>query len=262
MIDTHSHPYLPEFDSDRDEIMLNAQRAGVRHIILPNVDVSTIQPMRELHGAYKELTSMALGLHPTEVNESWRDSLAMIEQEWNINQNDYIAVGEVGIDLYWDKTFADEQMQVFDIQVRKALDMDIPVIIHCRDGLDEVLEVLSGVDRPPKAVFHSFGGTADDVDKVRRVGDFYFGLNGVVTFKNSRLDDTIQEITLDRILLETDAPYLAPVPLRGKRNQPSYIQYTCAHIASVLEQPSAVIADKTTMNASLLFNLNLPLTNI
>ncbi|MCH5346950.1 MAG: TatD family hydrolase [Muribaculaceae bacterium] len=256
MIDTHSHPYLEEFDADRDEVLQRAFDGGVGHVILPNVDISTIEPMRALHRLYPSTTSMALGLHPTEVKESWRDDLSLIDHEWDLNANDYKAVGEVGIDLYWDKTFREEQMQVLDIQTRRAADMNLPVIIHCREGLDEVLEVLSGLEKKPDAVFHSFGGSMADVDKVRRVGDFYFGINGVVTFKNARLDNTLREITPERIVLETDAPYLAPVPKRGRRNEPAFIAHTAGYVANVFEQSIDKIEDITTANAINLFKLS------
>lgn len=257
MIDTHSHPYLSEFDNDCAEVMARAVQAGVKHIVLPNVDVHTIGQMRELHAEFPKLTSMAMGLHPTEVGASWQEDLAAIDDEWERNKTDYIAVGEVGIDLYWDKTFADEQMQVFDIQARRAVDIDLPLIIHCRDGLDETLEVLSGLEIKPRAVFHSFGGSPDQVEKIRRIGDFYFGLNGVVTFKNARLDNTVKEITLDRILLETDAPYLAPVPRRGQRNEPEYIVYTCQQIASILNLDNNFVEHETSVNATKLFNIKI-----
>lgn len=255
LIDTHSHPYLEEFDEDRDDVMRRAAEAGVGHIILPNVDLNTVAPMRTLHERWRGMTSMAMGLHPTEVGESWRDDLAAIEDEWSRRGDEYVAVGEVGIDLYWDKTFAEQQMQVFDRQVAMAVERDLPVIIHCREGLDRALEVLSGYSSPPAAVFHSFGGTTADVDRVRRIGDFYFGINGIVTFKNCRLSDSLDAIGRDRLLLETDAPYLAPVPNRGKRNEPAFVALTAAHVARCLGMTADEVALVTSANARDLFKI-------
>ena len=252
MIDTHSHPYLEEFDEDRHEVMDRARAAGVERIILPNVDLNSIGPMRRLHEEYPDVTAMAMGLHPTEVRESWRDDIARIDEEWARNRDDYVAVGEVGIDLYWDKTFEEQQMIIFETQMERARRDSLPVIIHCREGLDQTLEVLAefpGV----QAVFHSFGGGFDEIEKIRRVGDYYFGLNGVVTFKNCRTRETFAEIGLDRMLLETDAPYLAPVPKRGKRNEPAFVAHVAAHVAQTMNLPLETIDARTTENALKLF---------
>lgn len=254
MIDTHTHLYLTEFGTpDEQHATVNrAIEAGVEKMIFPNVDLSTIGPMRTLAAGYPDNVAMAMGLHPTEVNQGWRDTLAAVEAEHLAHETDYIAVGEVGIDLYWDCTFVNEQMQVFDAQVSLAGKFGVPVIIHCREGLDQALEVMQGHTGVP-AVFHSFGGTASDVDRIRRIGDYYFGINGIVTFKNSRLRDVLPEITADRILLETDAPYLAPVPYRGKRNESAYLPSTAAFIAQTLSITSSTLSSVTTANAHALF---------
>lgn len=254
MIDTHTHLYLPQFDADRSEVMRRAFDAGVTQMVFPNVDLATIEPMRQLAAQYPQSVSMAMGFHPTEVKEDWRHCVAQAMDELG-DGSDYVAVGEVGIDLYWDKTFEAEQMQAFDQQVARAIELGLPVIIHCREGLEQTLEVLEG-RRSARAVFHSFSGTAADVNRIRRVGDYYFGVNGVVTFKNCSVRDTIPEITLDRLVLETDAPYLAPVPHRGKRNETSYIAYTAAHIASHLGLDNAEVASRTSANARFLFALS------
>lgn len=254
MIDTHTHLYLPEFGSldEQRATVARAIGAGVEKMIFPNVDFSTIAPMRTLAACFPSNIAMAMGLHPTEVNQGWRDAIAEVETEHLAHEPEYIAVGEVGIDLYWDSTFEAEQMQAFDAQVALAKRLGVPVIIHCREGLDQVLEVLQGHKDVP-AVFHSFGGTPTDVERIRRVGDYYFGINGIVTFKNSRLRDTLPEITAERILLETDAPYLAPVPHRGKRNESSYLPSTCAFIAQTLNLTSSTLSSITTTNAHTLF---------
>ncbi|MDE6081091.1 MAG: TatD family hydrolase, partial [Muribaculaceae bacterium] len=214
-----------------------------------------VEPMKLLHSSRPEVTAMAMGLHPTEVNSDYRQALNQIEAELLADPTQYVAVGEIGIDLYWDKTFREEQMEVFRTQCRWAVDMDKPVIIHCREGLDETLEVLASLPEPPRGVFHSFGGTPEDVERIRRTGDFYFGINGIVTFKNSSLRNTIKHIDPERLLLETDAPYLAPVPMRGKRNESAFMIHTAAHVADSLGMTPQRLASLTTENAKRLFRL-------
>lgn len=255
IVDTHSHLYLPDFEHPH-EVVKRALDAGVGHIIFPNVDLTTIEPMKALHHDFPEYTSMAVGFHPTEVNDDWQQSLAVVEEELISDPSRYVAVGEIGIDLYWDKSFREQQMLAFERQIQWATRLNLPVIIHCREGLDEVLEVLSGAEKTPQGVFHSFGGTVEDVERIRRTGDFYFGINGIVTFKNSRLREVLPAIGPDRLLLETDAPYLSPVPHRGKRNESSYIIHTAAHMAASLGLSADDLADITTANAKRLFNIS------
>lgn len=256
LVDTHTHLYLDEFASEKAETVRRAIDAGVGKMIFPNVDLSTIAPMKSLHAEFPDNTFMAMGLHPTEVNSEWKHDLDLVKAELDAGGNDYIAVGEIGIDLYWDKTYRNEQMQVFSIQVDWAVERDLPVIIHCREGLDEVLEILDSKPIKPKAVFHSFGGTVEDVERIRCSGDFYFGINGIVTFKNSKLGEVLPAIGADRILLETDAPYLAPVPHRGRRNESAYIVHTAAKIADALGLSADKVAEITTANATRLFGIN------
>lgn len=256
MIDTHTHLYLDEFSSDCDEVMHRAIESGVERMIFPNVDLSTVGPMLELHSRYPQNTFVAMGLHPTEVKETWRDDLAKIESLFDNSSARYVAVGEIGIDLYWDKTFRNEQMKVFARQVEIALDRNLPIIIHCRDGLDEVLEVLDAASAVPRGVFHSFGGTVEDVARIRQTGDFYFGINGIVTFKNSNLGKALPAVGLDRMLLETDSPYLAPVPHRGRRNESAFMVHTAAHVADVIGLEISEVAEATSANARTLFKLS------
>lgn len=257
MIDTHTHLYLPEFtDPDTkggEQAVDRAVEAGVTHMLFPNVDLTTVAPMKALHATRPEVTSMAMGLHPTEVNDGWRDSLAAIQQQ-AADWHEFVAVGEIGIDLYWDKTFEEEQMIVLETQMNWAREHDLPVIIHCREGLPQVLEVLQGFSNA-RGVMHSFGGTPVDVEAVRKVVDFHFGINGIVTFKNSKLRESLPAIGPDRLLLETDSPYLAPVPHRGKRNESAYLPHTAAHIASYLGMETAEIDSATTANAKALFGI-------
>ncbi|MDE6279342.1 MAG: TatD family hydrolase [Paramuribaculum sp.] len=254
MVDTHTHPYLPEFDADRDEVVRNAIAAGVEMMILPNVDFSTIQPMKELAARWPENTRMAMGLHPTEVTSSWRDNFGIIESELR-GGTPYVAVGEVGMDLYWDKTWREAQMEALDYQMKLATQLGLPVIIHCREALDEVIEVMSGLPEIPPLVMHSFGGTVEDVERLRKYGDFYFGINGIVTFKNSRLREVLPAIGLDRILLETDAPYLAPVPYRGRRNQPAYVVETGREVARSLGVDFDMVKSVTDSSARKFFGI-------
>ena len=254
LFDTHTHLYLPEFAEDGSgSAVERAIAAGVKTMMLPNVDLTTIKPLKELHNLFPANTLMAMGFHPTEVNNDFGQALETISREITSNPGLYSAVGEIGMDLYWDKTFRDEQMQAFDTQCRLALSLDLPVIIHCREALDETLEVIEGLPRMPQAVFHSFGGTKEDVERILSKGDFYFGINGIVTFKKSTLPQTLEAIPKGRLLLETDSPYLAPVPHRGKRNESAYITSTAAKVAEVLGLSTEEIADITTANAQRLF---------
>lgn len=256
-IDTHTHLYLPEFndgDGKGCDVVDRAIKAGVTHMIFPNVDLTTIEPMEQLADQYPDNISVAMGLHPTEVGDGWRDTLAEILEKADCGRS-YVAIGEVGIDLYWDKTYAEEQMQVFETQAIKASSSGLPLIIHCRDGLPQALEVLQGV-KNVSGVFHSFGGTVDDVEAIRRVGDFYFGINGIVTFKNSKLREVLPAIGSERIVLETDSPYLAPVPHRGKRNESSYVPLIANCIAQTLDIQTEKIALQTSKNATILFSLD------
>lgn len=256
IIDTHTHLYLPEFDGDEGSLatVRRAVDAGVGKMIFPNVDLTTVEPMKQLHRAAPDVTYMAMGFHPTEVNERWRDSLAQIRAELDAAPSDYVAIGEIGMDLYWDRTYADEQMQALEVQMQWARERDLPVILHCREGLDQMLEVLQEFPAA-RGVMHSFGGTIQDVERIRRVGDYYFGINGIVTFKNSVLHEVLPAIGPERMLVETDSPYLAPVPHRGKRNESAYIVHTVARIAQSLMLTDEKVADVTTANARILFDL-------
>ncbi len=254
MIDTHTHLYLPEFDDGGESAVRRAVDIGVEHMVFPNVDLTTIEPMEQLAAKFPENISCAMGLHPTEIDENWREDLQKIFDHFGDGSR-YVAVGEVGIDLYWDKTYRNEQIEAFEMQVEKAVELNLPVIIHCRDGLGEVLEVMRKFPAA-RAVMHSFGGTIDDVKEIRRVGDYYFGINGIVTFKNSKLREVLPEIGIDRLLLETDSPYLAPVPNRGKRNESSFLPHISAHIAQTLNLTATEVADATSRNAETLFGMS------
>lgn len=263
MTDTHTHIYMDEFSFDSQSAdsmegqcatVDRAIEAGVEKMIFPNVDRATIEPMMRLHALRSASTFVAMGLHPTEIKENWRTELDYIMNELRSAPSDFVAVGEVGIDLYWDKTFEREQMLAFDEQMAVASELELPVIIHCREGLDNVLEVIQG-HRDVRCVFHSFGGTKEDVERIRLVGDYYFGINGIVTFRNSRLSEVLPAIGADRLLSETDSPYLAPVPNRGKRNESAWIPFIVRKMAEALDLPFGKMAEITTQNANKFFKI-------
>lgn len=254
MIDTHSHPYLEQFKDGGAEVVKRAVDAGITHIVLPNVDGSTIAPMTELHTRFPDCTSMAMGLHPTEVEEGWASIIDQMEVL--LDKGGFVAVGEVGMDLYWDKTYKKEQMEAFGRQMQIAERLGLPVIIHCREALEETIAVIAEVRPTVPLIFHSFTGSPEDVEKIREVCDPMFGINGVVTFKNAvSIREALPIIGLDHILLETDAPYLAPVPYRGRRNEPAYVVNTCKKVAEVLEMSAEDVEAATDRNAKLIFNL-------
>lgn len=256
MIDTHSHIYMDEFSDGGADALTRALAAGVSHMVLPNVDISTIEPMMALHRRFPQNTSVALGLHPTEVGDDWREIVAGMEHQ--LETGHYVAVGEVGVDLYWDKSRRKDQLEAFAEHLRIADRLHLPVIIHCREALDEVISVIGEVKPDVSLIFHSFTGSAEDVRKIREVCDPVFGINGVVTFKNAQpLSDALPEITLGKILLETDSPYLAPVPHRGKRNESSYLPAICAKLAETLGVSRDKVDNITTANAAAVFGINL-----
>lgn len=264
MIDTHTHIYLPQFDDEcpgaqafegRCNTVDRAVEAGVAKMIFPNIDRASIEPMLALHALRPHNTFMAMGLHPTEVKENWQEELSLCMGVLDDGPSSFVAVGEVGIDLYWDKTFESEQMTVFNRQVAAARRHNLPVIIHCREGLDQVLEVLAGHSGAP-AVFHSFGGSTDDVERILAAGDYYFGFNGIITFKNSKLDDTIRAVPSNRILSETDSPYLSPVPFRGRANESARLPLIIAKIANVLGLTMEEADRLTSDNAQNFFKLS------
>lgn len=253
MIDTHSHIYSEEFDADRAEVIANAKAVGVDHIILVNVDRTTLEPMRELVIRYPEYCQMAIGLHPTRVTTNYVVELNSVAAE--LKRGDYCAIGEIGIDLYWDETFKQEQIRVFETQLQWAIDYDLPVIIHTRKAFAEVFASLSkfkGLGL--RGVFHCFGGGIEEAKKAVSLG-FFLGIGGVVTYKNSNLSDILLQIGVEHVLLETDAPYLPPVPYRGKRNEPKFLVEIAQKLALVFQLPVGKIDEITTNNAKRLFNI-------
>lgn len=254
MIDTHSHIYGPEFDSDRDLVIERAKAVGVTKSILANVDTTTINPMLQCHATYPDFTVMAMGLHPTSVNAGYKEELKVIEQQ--ISKNKFAAIGEIGLDLYWDKTFEKEQITVLEQQLDWALTLDLPVILHIRKAYAETFKILKRFyGRPLHGVFHCFGGGSEEAKKAVSMG-FALGIGGVVTYKNSNLGEIISPIGIDHIILETDAPYLSPTPNRGKRNEPSNLHYVKERLASIFQTNAEIIDEITTKNAIKIFKIS------
>ncbi|NPA36582.1 MAG: TatD family hydrolase [Chlorobi bacterium] len=252
MIDTHSHIYLEEFDSDRKEIISRAKQVGVKKILMPNIDSGSIERMLKTEQENSEYCFAMMGLHPTSVNEEFEKELDIVS-DW-FKKRKFIALGEIGIDLYWDKTFKEQQIKVFEEQVRMAKKYSVPVVVHSRDAFPEVFSVIDRLwDENLKGVFHSFTGTEDELFHILEYETFYLGLNGVLTFKNTNLREVIKNTSPEKILLETDAPYLTPVPFRGKRNEPSYVKYVCNVLADVFGISADRANDITSENAKALF---------
>ncbi len=252
MIDTHSHLYSEEFDIDSVEAIHRAKEIGVTKIILPNIDSDSLPHMLKLEAEYPGYCFAAIGLHPTSVKSDFRTELDLVESE--LKRREYIAIGEIGIDLYWDKSFLQEQLAAFRQQLDWAIEYKLPVIIHVRDSMQETIEVMESYRyKGLKGVFHSFTGSKKDADWIIDFGGFYLGINGIITFKNSGLDKIIRQLSIENLLLETDSPYLTPVPYRGKRNESAYIDFVCQKLSDIFEVEKSEIIQKTTKNSLNLF---------
>ncbi len=251
-IDTHAHIYSPEFDLDRDDVLSHCTDIGVKKIYMPNVDHTSIDAMLELETKRPAQCIAMMGLHPCSVKKDFEQELYRVE-EW-LSKRKFAAVGEMGTDLYWDKTFWEQQKEAFRIQVAWAKRDELPIVIHCRESMDETIELLTPLlDGKLKGVFHCFSGTFDQAKKISSMG-FYLGLGGVSTFKNGGLDQVIPDLELENIVLETDSPYLAPVPHRGKRNTPEYIPLIAKKVSELKKITVEELMSITTANALRLFN--------
>lgn len=250
--DTHTHLYSEQFGEDRAEMIQRAIAAGVERMYMPNIDLDSIAPMHQLEKQFPENCFAMMGLHPCSVGA---DYLSVLDQmKGLLDSRKYAAIGETGIDLYWDKTFISGQKDAFRIQCEWAKEKNLPVVIHARDSFPEIFEVLDEVnDERLRGIFHCFTGTESDVQKVLSYNDFYFGIGGVITYKKSELPEVIAHIPADKLLLETDAPYLPPVPYRGKRNESAYLVHTAEKIADVLGMPLNRLRGLTTENANRIF---------
>lgn len=251
-IDTHAHLYLEQFEDDIDMVVELCLEEKVDHVYLPNVDSNTIDALLELSDAYPEMLHPMMGIHPCSIKENFKEELRKAE-EW-LNKRDFCAIGEIGIDLYWDKTFYKEQQKAFEIQIEWARDRKIPFVIHSRDSLDETIATVSKLQKGDlNGIFHCFNGTEEQGKAIQDIG-FLIGIGGVITFKNAGVREQIMELPIEMMVLETDAPYLAPVPFRGKRNQSNYIPIIAEQLAVSLEMEINEVARITTENAKLLFD--------
>ena len=252
-IDTHAHIYLDNFKGDIGQVISESRTKGVSKIFMPNIDLESIDDMLGLERKFPQQCYAMMGLHPCSVKPGFEKVLYEIEG-W-LEKRKFIAVGEIGIDLYWDKSYLEGQKEAFIIQANLAKKHQLPIVIHCRESFDETIELVEGLnDGSLKGVFHCFTGTKEEAERVIRQG-FYIGLGGVTTFKNAGLDKVVPFLDMDYVLLETDSPYLSPVPYRGKRNQPGYIPIIAGHIAGLRGISIAEVAEKTTLNAKNLFEV-------
>ena len=255
MIDTHSHLFVEEFTDDLPAVVERARAVGVTRICMPNIDDTTVDDMLKVCAEYKDYCYPMLGFHPTSVTSDYAPRLSAMKQLLS-GVHPYIAVGEVGMDLYWDKTYLKEQQKALDEQIGWALEYDLPLVIHCREAFPELFEVMEPYKHTAlSGIFHSFTGTADEAGQVLEYSRFMLGVNGVVTFKKSTLPDILSRVPLERIVLETDSPYLAPVPFRGKRNESSYIKNVALKVAEIYGMDFVDVDRITTKNALKVFKM-------
>ena len=254
LIDSHCHLFLEDFDHDRDALIKEARENGVEALLLPNIDETTIDRLHEICDLYPGFAYPMMGLHPTSVDGGFIQKLSLIES--CLHKRKYCAIGEIGIDLYWDKTFLKEQKEVFEEQLRWSVEYSLPVSIHTRDAYPEVFDSLYnvGLDKL-SGIFHSFSGTENDLLEIEKMKTFNIGINGVITFKNSRLSEVVKSFDVNRVVLETDAPYLAPTPFRGRKNVPLYIQETAKKVAEIYSMSLEELALLTTKNIKSMFDL-------
>lgn len=254
MIDTHTHLYSEEFDEDRKEIIQRALDKGISKFYLPAIDSVYHQKMLHLESKYPDQIFAMMGLHPTYVkSETWEKELEIVENY--LNQRDFCAIGEIGIDLYWDKSTLDIQIKAFEKQIDWAIEKDLPIVIHTRESFDEVFEVLERKKHPKlRGIFHCFSGNLEQAKHAIDL-NFLLGIGGVVTFKNGKIDQFLHDIPLEKIVLETDSPYLAPVPHRGKRNESSYLDLVVGKLVNIYGKDFAEISQITDENALKLFKV-------
>lgn len=251
--DTHTHLYVEQFDADREAMILRAKSAGVSRFFIPAIDSSYHKRMFDLEKYHPYEVFLMMGVHPTSVKTNYKEELAKVK-EW-IDQRDFYAIGEIGIDLYWDTSFLKEQQDAFRIQIQWAKEKKWPIVIHCREAFDEIFEILEQeVDDDLRGIFHCFTGNLEQAEKAISF-NMKLGIGGVVTFKNGKIDQFLNQISLEHIVLETDSPYLAPKPYRGKRNESSYIRYIIDSLATIYGKDFDEIAQITTQNSKDIFGI-------
>lgn len=254
LIDTHTHLFAEEFSADIEEVINRAEEAGVKQLILPAIDSHSFEDMMQLAKRYPTKCHPTIGLHPTSVNAEYKKELDFMEQQLKVNS--FVAIGEIGIDCYWSLEFIEQQRYVFRKQLELAIEYDLPIIIHSRDSFEEIFTIVREHKGRLKGVFHSFSGTVEDYHTIKSLGDFKVGIGGVLTFKNSGLPQIVEYIPVEDIVLETDSPYLAPVPYRGKRNESAYLRLVAERLAELKNQTLESVIEKTTENARSIFLLN------
>ena len=255
IVDTHAHLYLEDFEKDLDDVVARARAIGVEKILLPNIDETTVSDLKQTVDKYPSFFIPMMGLHPTNVREDWEQQLEIIYGE--LNRPGYMAIGEIGIDLYWDKSSKERQVAAFERQLAWSIEKKLPVAIHSREAIPEVIESIKKTGKKDLfGVFHSFGGSMGELKEILELGNFYIGINGVVTFKKSGLMETLENCVLENIILETDSPYLAPVPYRGKRNEPGYLSEVVKKLSTIYRKTEEEITEITTLNAYRLFNID------
>ena len=254
-VDTHAHLYLEQFNEDIDEVILRAQNIGVTHIMLPDIDSSTTQSMLDLSDRYPELCYPMIGLHPCSVKAEYRGELDLIVTQ--LEKRQYYGIGETGIDLYWDKTYQEEQISSFEFQIGLALEHDLPIIIHSRDALDTTIRLITKHQNGSlRGIFHCFNGTIDQCKQIEDVG-FKMGLGGVITYKKANMEAVVAMMSSESIVLETDAPYLSPTPKRGKRNESCYLEHIATKAANFRNMDTKDLIRLSSENALELFKLRI-----
>jgi TatD DNase family protein len=253
LIDTHTHLYVEAFDQDRDQVIEKGIAVGVERFYLPAIDSTYTARMLDLEKKYPDQIRLMMGLHPTHVKENYKEELLHVEQF--LAKRNFAAVGEIGIDLYWDQSLLKQQQEAFNIQILWAKEKELPIVIHCRDAFDEVFEVLEGHKGDDlTGIFHCFTGTKEQAEKAIGL-NLKLGIGGVLTFKNGKIDQFLDQISTDHIVLETDAPYLAPAPFRGKRNQSEYLVYILRKLSEIHHRTEEELATITTQNALDVFKI-------
>lgn len=254
--DTHTHLYASEFDSDRDNIITQALEAGVSRLFLPNIDSGSVAGLLALQKKYPLNCFPMMGLHPCSVNKNYENELAGVEELLAKPESKFYAVGEIGLDFYWDTTYAEQQKKVFRKQIELSLRYNLPIVIHVRNAFKETFEIVKEYSNGDlKGIFHCFSGNLEEANQVISLGGFKLGIGGVVTFKNSKMGEVLKNIALENIVLETDSPYLAPVPYRGKRNESSYVPLVAKKIAEIKNCSLEEVAEKTTKNSIDIFKV-------
>ncbi len=254
-IDTHTHLYTKEFKDDQDAMIQRAIDHGVTRMLLPNISTNTVDEMEQLVKKYPHNCFSMMGIHPSDIEKDWKNQLTTIKTHFK--KEKHIAIGEIGIDLYWDKSLKEEQIAAFRAQIRWAKEEKLPVSIHCRNSFDEILSVLDAEnDESMTGILHCFTGTKEQAQHIINYGGFKLGIGGIVTFKNAGLDKTLEHIDIEHLVLETDAPYLAPAPYRGKRNESAYLPLIAKKLSDIYGLSEAKIGEITTKNALEIFNLN------